>query len=116
MRKSLATRVVALVAVIVALMMAINIFINLNSTSIVVDPTYGDYMSSFVPIKDKSGQILGVLGVDTSADKIDSISESVSRLWRNDDPIAPNHWRGQRDDRAEKCRCRQPAYRNCAAR
>lgn len=48
-----------------------------NSTSIVIDPTYGDYMSSFVPIKDKSGQVLGVLGVDTSADKVGLISELV---------------------------------------
>ncbi|MGG1660753.1 methyl-accepting chemotaxis protein [Brevibacillus sp. NRS-1366] len=48
-----------------------------NSTPIVSDPLYGDYLSSFVPIKDKSGQVLGVLGVDTSADKVGLISDLV---------------------------------------
>ncbi|WP_103104049.1 methyl-accepting chemotaxis protein [Brevibacillus reuszeri] len=48
-----------------------------NSTSIVSDPVYGDYLSSFVPLKDKSGQVIGVLGVDTAADKVGMISELV---------------------------------------
>lgn len=48
-----------------------------NSTSIVSDPVYGDYLSSFVPLKDKSGQVIGVLGVDTAADKVGLISELV---------------------------------------
>ncbi|GED68792.1 hypothetical protein BRE01_24940 [Brevibacillus reuszeri] len=48
-----------------------------NSTSIVKDPEFGDYLSSFAPLKDKSGQVIGVLGVDTSADKVGLISERV---------------------------------------
>ncbi len=48
-----------------------------NSTQIVHDPQYGDYLSSFAPIKDKNGQVIGVLGVDTSADKVGIISQAV---------------------------------------
>jgi methyl-accepting chemotaxis protein len=50
-----------------------------NSTTIVQDPLYGDYLSSFAPIKDKNGQVIGVLGVDTAADKVGSISQAVVR-------------------------------------
>ncbi|QRG66446.1 HAMP domain-containing protein [Brevibacillus choshinensis] len=48
-----------------------------NSTQIVHDPQYGDYLSSFAPIKDKNGQVIGVLGVDTSAEKVGIISQAV---------------------------------------
>lgn len=50
-----------------------------NSTTIVHDPLYGDYLSSFAPIKDKNGQVIGILGVDTAADKVGSISQAVVR-------------------------------------
>lgn len=48
-----------------------------NSTPIVKDPVYGDYLSAFAPIEDSSGQVIAVLGVDTAADKVELINEQV---------------------------------------
>ncbi|RAT98296.1 methyl-accepting chemotaxis protein [Brevibacillus sp. Leaf182] len=48
-----------------------------NSTPIVKDPVYGDYLSAFAPIEDPSGQVIAVLGVDTAADKVELINEQV---------------------------------------
>ncbi|MFS0557507.1 methyl-accepting chemotaxis protein [Brevibacillus sp. 179-C9.3 HS] len=48
-----------------------------NSTPIVKDPVYGDYLSAFAPIEDPSGQVIAVLGVDTAADKVELINDQV---------------------------------------
>jgi methyl-accepting chemotaxis protein len=50
---------------------------NSFSTDIVHDKKYGDYLSSFVPIKDNNGNIIGVLGVDTSAKDVNQTSHVV---------------------------------------
>ena len=48
-----------------------------NSTDIVQDPEYGDYMSTFVPIKGKNGDVIGVLGVDMDAEEVSAINKEV---------------------------------------
>ncbi|RNB87359.1 methyl-accepting chemotaxis protein [Brevibacillus fluminis] len=47
------------------------------TTDIVNDPGYGDYVSALVPIKNKGGSVIGLLGVDMGAKEIDSISQKV---------------------------------------
>ncbi|MFJ7830879.1 methyl-accepting chemotaxis protein [Peribacillus sp. NPDC097284] len=47
------------------------------STDIIKDEKYGNYMSSFAPIKDKDGKVIGILGVDTEAETIKSIKNGV---------------------------------------
>ncbi|MWV42963.1 HAMP domain-containing protein [Paenibacillus sp. HJL G12] len=49
------------------------------SSDLIDNPQYGKYISSYVPIKRPDGSVLGVLGIDTQADVIDSISASVIR-------------------------------------
>ncbi|BAU26844.1 methyl-accepting chemotaxis protein [Aneurinibacillus soli] len=48
-----------------------------NSTPLINDPKYGTYLSAFVPIKDKSGAIIGVLGVDIKAGAVSEINSEV---------------------------------------
>lgn len=48
-----------------------------NSTDIVHDPEYGDYLSAFVPIKDEKGNVLGILGVEIDAASVKDIQETV---------------------------------------
>lgn len=50
-----------------------------NSTAIIDDSKYGQYLSAFAPIKDKSGKVIGVLGVDTPANKVAAISTVVTQ-------------------------------------
>ena len=47
------------------------------STDIIKDEKYGNYMSSFAPIKNKEGKVIGILGVDTEAETIKSIKNGV---------------------------------------
>ncbi|MFD9625710.1 methyl-accepting chemotaxis protein [Peribacillus muralis] len=47
-----------------------------STTSIVHDPEYGDYLSVFVPIK-QGNEVIGILGVDIDASKVDSTTSSV---------------------------------------
>lgn len=47
------------------------------STDIVKDEKYGNYMSSFAPIKDREGKVIGILGIDTEAETIQSIKNGV---------------------------------------
>lgn len=46
-------------------------------TGILEDPQYGDYLSVGAPIKDDEGKIIGYLGIDISADKLNSIESKV---------------------------------------
>ncbi|WP_409254375.1 methyl-accepting chemotaxis protein [Bacillus sp. SCS-153A] len=48
-----------------------------NSTDIVHDPEYGDYISTFVPIKGDNGDVIGVLGVDMDAEEVSAINIEV---------------------------------------
>ncbi|HZG16375.1 MAG TPA: methyl-accepting chemotaxis protein [Candidatus Bathyarchaeia archaeon] len=48
-----------------------------NSTAIVHDPKYGDYLSAFAPITNESGAVVGVLGVDIDASKVEAITGIV---------------------------------------
>jgi two-component system, LytTR family, sensor histidine kinase AgrC len=47
------------------------------STDIIEDPEYGDYLTVGVPMKDHSGEIIGHLAIDISADVINNISEKA---------------------------------------
>ncbi|WP_442893537.1 methyl-accepting chemotaxis protein [Bacillus sp. 2205SS5-2] len=47
-----------------------------NSTDIVHDPEYGDYISTFVPIED-NGRVIGIVGVDMDAEKVGTLSRNV---------------------------------------
>lgn len=46
-------------------------------TPIVHDKKYGDYLSSFAPIKNKDGKVIGVLGVDTDAKMVNEITNNI---------------------------------------
>lgn len=48
-----------------------------STTPILHDPQYGDYLSSFVPIRDEAGTIIGILGMDTSANRVNEIRSSI---------------------------------------
>ncbi|MFE5322359.1 methyl-accepting chemotaxis protein [Paenibacillus sp. NPDC056579] len=50
-----------------------------TSSEIIDNPQYGKYISSYVPLKRADGTLLGVLGIDTDAAVLDSISASVIR-------------------------------------
>ncbi|RJS59342.1 methyl-accepting chemotaxis protein [Bacillus sp. PK3_68] len=47
------------------------------STEIVNDPKYGEFLSAFAPIEDKTGKVIGILGVDINAEKVGSITDKV---------------------------------------
>lgn len=48
-----------------------------DSTSLVDDPDYGQYLSAFAPIKDEDGEVLGILGVDIAATNVGAIQNGV---------------------------------------
>lgn len=48
-----------------------------NATDIINDPIYGKYLSAFAPIKNEKNEIIGILGVDISADNVNDIQENV---------------------------------------
>ena len=48
-----------------------------SSTSLVDDPDYGKYLSTFAPILDENGEVIGILGVDIDATNIASIQYGV---------------------------------------
>lgn len=50
---------------------------NTVSTRIVNDPEYGEYLSAFSPIKNESGKIIGVLGVDVDASVVAGIKNQI---------------------------------------
>ncbi|MBP0723856.1 hypothetical protein J5Y03_01500 [Bacillus sp. RG28] len=47
------------------------------SSDIIHDKKYGDYLSSFVPIKDTEGNVIGILGVDADAKYVNGVSHVV---------------------------------------
>jgi methyl-accepting chemotaxis protein len=55
-----------------------------HATNIIDDPVYGQYMSVYVPLKDASGQIIGILGVDIAAKEIDALT---TELLKQNAPI-----------------------------
>jgi len=48
-----------------------------NSTSLVDDPDYGQYLSAFAPILNDQGEIIGILGVDIAASNVSAIESGV---------------------------------------
>lgn len=48
-----------------------------SHTEIVHDPEFGDYLSAFVPIKSKEGNVIGVLGVDIDARSVGDVQKAV---------------------------------------
>ncbi len=49
-----------------------------TSSELIKDSEFGNYISSFGPIKNQSGEVIGVLGVDSNPDLIKEISNSIS--------------------------------------
>jgi methyl-accepting chemotaxis protein len=49
------------------------------STPLIENPEYGTYISTYAPIKNASGTIIGALGIDTETGIIDQISSDVLR-------------------------------------
>lgn len=49
----------------------------LISSGIVKDPKFGDYISSFGPIKNSAGEVIGVLGVDSDPNLIKTVSNEI---------------------------------------
>jgi len=49
------------------------------SSSIIDNPQYGKYISSYAPVRRPDGTVLGVIGIDTDAAVLDSISAGVIR-------------------------------------
>lgn len=49
------------------------------SSSIIDNPQYGKYISSYAPVRRADGTVLGVIGIDTDAAVLDSISAGVIR-------------------------------------
>lgn len=50
-----------------------------SNEEITEDPKFGNYLSSYVPIKDDDGKVIGVLGIDMSAAAISSVSTQVMK-------------------------------------
>ncbi|WP_162920118.1 methyl-accepting chemotaxis protein [Paenisporosarcina cavernae] len=50
-----------------------------NSTSIVEDPEYGNYLSAFAPIYNSNNDVVGILGVDVAADNVAAIESTVMK-------------------------------------
>lgn len=48
------------------------------SSKIIQDDTYGQYLSSFAPIK-KDGKVIGIVGIDISAKNVDAITSDVGK-------------------------------------
>ncbi|MFJ7661503.1 sensor histidine kinase [Lysinibacillus sp. NPDC097162] len=46
-------------------------------TNVIEDPDHGDYLSVGAPIKNENGQIMGYLGIDIGADKVNGIKGKV---------------------------------------
>ncbi|PIH56056.1 methyl-accepting chemotaxis protein [Paenibacillus sp. LK1] len=58
------------------------------TTGIVDDPTWGQLLSSFTPIKDSQGTVIGYLGIDISAATVNQVSEtSLNNAYRTIIPI-----------------------------
>lgn len=58
------------------------------TTGIVDDPTWGQLLSSFAPIKDSQDEIIGYLGIDISAAAVNQVSsDSVNNAYRTIIPI-----------------------------
>ncbi|WP_339276868.1 methyl-accepting chemotaxis protein [Paenibacillus sp. FSL W8-0426] len=58
------------------------------TTGIVEDPTWGQLLSSFTPIKDSQGTVIGYLGIDISAAAVNQMSKaSVNDAYRTIIPI-----------------------------
>ncbi|MGE5702162.1 MAG: methyl-accepting chemotaxis protein [Clostridia bacterium] len=48
-----------------------------TTTPVIDDPQYGVYVSGFAPIRNSEGKVIGLLGVDISADDINSTSQYI---------------------------------------
>ncbi|WP_290749711.1 methyl-accepting chemotaxis protein [Exiguobacterium sp. UBA3968] len=48
-----------------------------HATDIINDPVNGQYMSIYVPLKDASGQVIGILGTDIAAKEVDALAISI---------------------------------------
>ncbi|KOY15029.1 methyl-accepting chemotaxis protein [Paenibacillus xylanivorans] len=58
------------------------------TTGIVDDPTWGQLLSSFTPIKDSQGTVIGYLGIDISAGAVNQVSAtSLNNAYRTIIPI-----------------------------
>ncbi|MEG0381399.1 MAG: methyl-accepting chemotaxis protein, partial [Kurthia sp.] len=46
-------------------------------TDIIIDEEYGEYLSSYAPLKNASGEIIGIVGVDLAASEIQQIQQDT---------------------------------------
>lgn len=51
----------------------------LAKTGVIRNPEYGNYLSSYAPLRDADGKVIGVLGIDTSVSVANSIYRDVIR-------------------------------------
>lgn len=48
-----------------------------HTTDVINDPKYGQYISVYVPLKDASNTIIGILGVDIAAKDVDALTTAL---------------------------------------
>lgn len=50
---------------------------NIRSTGIFADPTYGNYLSGFAPIKSHKGEVIGIVGIDIAAETVSKVGNEA---------------------------------------
>ncbi len=49
----------------------------IHTTDVIDDPIYGQYISVYVPLKDSTGKIIGILGTDIAAKEVDALTTDL---------------------------------------
>lgn len=58
------------------------------TTNVATDPTWGELFSTFAPIKDQSGQTIGYLGIDISANAVNAVySNTLKQAYQMVIPV-----------------------------
>ncbi|MCY1691470.1 methyl-accepting chemotaxis protein [Exiguobacterium sp. SL14] len=48
-----------------------------HTTDVINDPIYGQYISVYVPLKDTTGNVIGILGIDIAAKEVDALTTAL---------------------------------------
>ncbi len=48
-----------------------------HTTDVIDDPIYGQYISVYVPLKDSTGNVIGILGTDIAAKEVDALTTDL---------------------------------------